>query len=172
MRAHAVILMAVITCCGNARASDNLSPPTGWHKPTPDELGREPLRDKQPTRYVEARADFDGDGTDDDAALFMADDGMSEGVFVKLSSVATSQWTHIETVRHPRASGPLMGIAVAKPAAFTTACGKGHWKCNEGEPVVVDLKHPAIDFFRFESASSIIYWDSAAREFKRISTSD
>jgi hypothetical protein len=173
MRTDALILMAAIACCSvHAQASDALSPPKGWHAPTPDDLRGEPLRNEHPTRYVEAKADFDGDGREDHAALFMADDGMSEGVFVKLSSVSGGTWTPVETVVHTRRSGAVMGIAVAKAASYKTTCGKGYEPCKKGEPAAIELKQPGIDFFKFESASSIIYWEASSRTFKRIWISD
>jgi len=173
MRAGIPVLMTAIVCLGGAAlASEALQPPAGWREPTTAELGREPLRSNQPTKYVEARMDLDGDGREDHAALFIADDGKSEGLFAKLSSTNATRWTLVETVGHAQASGPVMAISIAKPGVIQTACGKGYWTCKSGEPASVDLKYAGIEFFKFESAGSIIYWEAGSRTFKRIRTSD
>jgi hypothetical protein len=150
-----------------------LSPPAGWHGPTPDELNGEPLRNNLPTKYVEAKADFDGDRKEDHAALFTADDGKSEAVFVKLSSRKPEEWVIAASMAHARPSmGVGMGISVAPPGARKTACGNGYWQCKTGEPAEVNLKYPGIDFFRFESAGSIVYWDRATKQFRQVWISD
>ncbi len=51
------------------RATDSTRRLAGM-APTPDELRGEPLRKNLPSQYVEAKADFDGDGKEDHAALF------------------------------------------------------------------------------------------------------
>ena len=172
MRASIPVLMAAIVCGGGPARAMEVSPPTGWREPTAAELSREPLRGNLPTKYVEAKADFDGDGKEDQAAIFIAGDGKGEGLFVRLSSVNASKWTQVETVVHPPATGPVMGITIAKPGVFQTTCGKGYSKCRSDEPASVELKYAGIDFFKFESASSIVYWDAGARTFKRVWTSD
>src|SRR6478609_3848347 len=146
--------MAAVVCLGTPARALEVSSPTGWREPTAAELSREPLRGKLPTKYVEAKADFDGDSKEDHAAIFIADDGKSEGLFVRLSSVNASKWTQVETVGYPSATGPVMGITIAKPGVFRTTCGKGYSKCRSDEPASVELKHAGIDFFKFESASS------------------
>jgi hypothetical protein len=152
---------------------NRLNPPIGWHGPTTDELNAEPLRKNSPTQYVEAKADFDGDGKEDHAALFTADDGKSEAVFVKLTSRNAGEWVAAASVEHPKPSmGVGMGISVAKPRTIKTACGKGYWNCKTGEPSELNLKTSGIIFFRFESADSILYWDKATKQFKQIWTSD
>jgi hypothetical protein len=146
--------------------------PKGWRAPTQAELGAETLRKNSPTKYVEAKADFDGDGSEDHAALFMADDGRNEGLFVRLSSRRASGWVLVETIGHTLTGTLLMGVGTVKPGRIETACGKGYGSCAPDAPKAITLKNPAIELFRFESASSIVYWDDKAREFKRIWTSD
>jgi hypothetical protein len=152
---------------------DRPDPPHGWHRPTPDELSGEPLRKNHPTQYIEAEADFDGDGKEDHAALFTADDGKSEAVFVKLSSHKPQEWMIAASMVHSRPSMNVgMGISVEAPGVKKTACGKGYWNCKTGEPSELNLKQPAISFFRFESSGSIVYWDKTKRQFLQVWTSD
>ncbi len=42
-----------------------------------------------------------------------------------------------------------MGVDVAKPGEYKTACGKGYFACAEGEPAILRLNRPAIDYFKF-----------------------
>lgn len=65
-----------------------------------------------------------------------------------------------------------MGVDVANPDIYKTACGKGYWKCEKNEPEVINLKLPAINFFQTESANSFFYWDRKKKAFKRIWISD
>jgi hypothetical protein len=65
-----------------------------------------------------------------------------------------------------------MGISVEAPGVKKTACGKGYWNCKTGEPSELNLKQPAISFFRFESSGSIVYWDKTKRQFLQVWTSD
>lgn len=144
-----------------------------WRRPTREELDAEAMRSSSPARYAEAEADFDGDGVNDLAALFVSINGLSEGLFVRLSSRGADGWQQAAgVVRIVQAAGPVMGISVAKPGKYATACGKGYWTCGEGEPAEVQLEQPGIEFFRFESASSLVYWDKSGASFKRIWTSD
>jgi hypothetical protein len=52
------------------------------------------------------------------------------------------------------------------------ACGNGYWDCKDNEPPILTLKYPAIDFFKYESANSVFYWDTQLKAFKRIWMSD
>jgi len=65
-----------------------------------------------------------------------------------------------------------MGVDIVKPGHYKTACGKGYFECEKGEPEVLKLKQPAIDYFRFESANSFFFWDCNTNSFKRIWISD
>ena len=35
-----------------------------------------------------------------------------------------------------------MGIDIVKPGKYKTACGKGYYECEKGEPEVLKLKRP------------------------------
>lgn len=175
---RAVLLASGLAGCIQIHAAESgarhrLGPPAGWHGPTSDELKSEPLREKMPTQYVEAKADFDGDGKEDHAALFTADDGRSEAVFVKLSSRKTNEWLMAASMAHAQPyMGVRMGILVAEPGTVKTACGKGYWKCKAGEPAELRLQQPGIDFFKFESAGSVLTWNKASGQFQQTWLSD
>jgi hypothetical protein len=66
----------------------------------------------------------------------------------------------------------VMGVRIAKLGKYKTAFGKGYWDCKEGEPEALNVKLPAIDYFKEGSANSFFIWDNKTRQFKRIWMSD
>lgn len=56
----------------------------------------------------------------------------------------------------------------ARPGVHRTTCGTGHWNCGVSEPAEVNLKRPGIEYFRHESASSLVYREEAARKLRRV----
>lgn len=66
----------------------------------------------------------------------------------------------------------VMGIEVAQPGDYKTACGKGFWECSPTEPQRLKLHTSGILYFRFASAASIWYWDKKSDEFRQVWISD
>jgi hypothetical protein len=143
--------------------------PEGWRIPLEDEFpdNQYMYRLKDPDRYLAASADFNGDGIVDTARFVLNDSTKEMGLLVFISKENT-----FETVFLDKRESIGMGLSVVKPGKYKTACGKGYWKCKEGEPELVELKHPAINYFQFEGASSFFIWDESAKSFKRVWISD
>ena len=145
---------------------------SGWRVPTKAELSDvSGLRKDSPTLYSIAKADFDGDGKEDEASLLINDKENKMGLFVKLTSRKESGSLLLEAM-DSKTIIEVMGIDVVKPGKYKTACGKGYWDCKNGEPELLELKYPVIDFFRFESANSYFIWDKKKKKFNRIWMSD
>ena len=145
---------------------------SAWRSPTQSELaGSISWRKEDPNLHVVARADFDGDGKEDVARLLINDKENKLGLFVTLSSEKRAAPLLLEAVDNRQAI-EVMGIKVAKPGTYKTACGKGYWICETGEPPVLKLKNPAIDLFSFEKANSYIVWEKKTRRFKTVHMSD
>ncbi len=145
---------------------------SGWRAPTQSELVENlGWRKEDPNLYITAEADFDGDGKDDEARLLINDKENKMGLFVTLSSRKREGPLLLETIDGKRTI-KVMGIEVAKPGTYKTACGKGYWACKKDESSELRLTTPAIDFFTFESASSYFIWDTKTKKFKRIWMSD
>jgi hypothetical protein len=143
-----------------------------WRAPTQSELSDKlGWRKGNPNLYVTAKADFDGDGQEDVARLLINDKKNKTGLLVTLSSQKKAEPLLLEAIDDKRII-EVMGIDVAKPGTYKTACGKGYWTCKKGEPSELKLTNPAIDFFRFESANSYFVWDTKTKKFKRIWMSD
>jgi hypothetical protein len=80
------------------------------------------------------------------------------------------QWLPIQRDEVSRMQS--FAVAMLPPGRYPTACGKGQWACEADEPAFLDLRWPSFEFFRFESASSIFWWDSRSRVFVRTWVSD
>jgi hypothetical protein len=145
---------------------------SGWRPPAQSELGDDlGWRKDHPNQFLVVNADFDGDGKEDIASLLVNDKENKMGLFVKLST--SPERKEIKLVEFDDRSWiEAMGISVVKPGNYRTACGKGYFECKKGEPEILTLKNPAIDFFKFDSANSYFFWDAKAKSFQRIWISD
>lgn len=144
---------------------------SGWRAPTKAELADETGWRKEDTAlYLTAKADFDGDGKQDEVSLLINDEKNKMGLFVELGSQPGNK------IRLDEIDGmswiEVMGVRIAKPGKYKTACGKGYWDCKEGEPEALNLKLPAIDYFNYGSANSFFIWDKKTRQFERMWMSD
>jgi hypothetical protein len=144
---------------------------SGWRVPAKADLADESgWRNVDKSLYLTVSADFDGDGKKDKASLLINDKKNKMGLFVELSSQPGKKIRLDET--DDKSWIQAMGITIAKPGKYKTACGKGYWACEKGEPASLNLKLPAIDYFKEESASSFFIWDKKTKQFKRIWISD
>jgi hypothetical protein len=143
-----------------------------WRVLVPKELGPDSSwREEHPGQYLMVTADFDGDGKNDVACLLINDKENKMGLFVTLSSRMEIGPFLLEAI-DDKNTIEVMGIAIAKPGTYKTACGKGYWACEKGEPAQLRLRRPAIDFFRFGSANSYFMWCKDKKKFDRIWMSD
>jgi hypothetical protein len=144
---------------------------SGWRAPTTSELSDDfAWRKENANLYLKAKADFDGDGKEDEASLLINDKENKMGLFVTLFSQGKKSIL-LETIKDKK-NIIGMGIKSAKSGKYKTACGKGYWDCKKGEPAELNLRMPAMDLFQYESANSFFVWDSKIKKFKRIWMSD
>ena len=166
MRSILVLFLAL-----SVQVAFAVEPPAGWRTPAAKELAENPLRNESPTKNAEVVGDFNNDGTLDHAYIFKSTKFSGEGLVVSLSSPKGFIWKVIKEINwgkeHPNVD-LVMGIDLAKPGDYKTACAKGYWECGPNEPEVLTLKTQSIWHFRFESAASIWYWDMKSSEFKQI----
>jgi hypothetical protein len=131
----------------------------------------EAFKKETPTPF-HARADYNGDGRDDDAWILLGTDGPGWGLFVFLSTPSGSPT--VLTLDRNKGDVPAqtMGVGVTPKGSYPTACGKGYWACEKGEPETLHLTLPAINYFKFESADSVFWWNSESKQFIRTWKSD
>src|SRR5277367_258050 len=162
-RAKRGICICLTVLSGIALAQDL---PSGWRRPISGETPGE-WRQKSRARFLVVYGDFDGDGKPDTAELLVNPTSSKFALFVRLSS--THKWEPVSESADVKALDRC-GIDLAKPGEYKTACGKGYSDnaCAHGEPDVLKLSTPAIDFFYTESSDSIFYWDASTRAFREI----
>jgi len=163
------ILEAVIVLALYEMGAAGTAPPAGWRNPTKAEAGQA-WRSGSSHRYLAIRADFDGDGRTDEAKLLVTTAGPGAALVVLLGG--SGQGPIILERFDDALWLDVMGIDLVKPGQYRTACGKGYWKCETGEPEVLVLDRPAIDLFKEGSANSYFFFDPATRRFRRVWISD
>ncbi len=148
-------------------AQDN----SGWRPPTKADLGDDiAWREKDPSLYLTAVGDFDGDGKQDSVSLLVNDKQDKMGLFIQLGS-RPGKKIELTSFKYNSRVG-LMGVRIAQPGKYRTACGKGYWACQKGEPEELNLELPAINFFKEESRNSFFVWNKKTRKFQRIWITD
>ena len=168
-------ILIYLLLASTAYAEIKITLPEGWRFPTEKELSYASRKDSS-TKYAKVIADFNGDGINDEAFLLKSTKFSGEGLFVRLSKKQGGfRWVELDVIdwgkQYPNVD-LTMGVDIAKPGEYKTACGKGYFECKEGEPEVLKLRRAAIDYFRFESANSFFVWDDKTAKFKRIWISD
>jgi hypothetical protein len=143
-----------------------------WRAPTDGDLGKHSeWRKDDPHHYLLVKADFDGDGKEDIARLVINDKENKMGLLVTLSASDNPEPLLLETINDKRWI-EVIGITIAKPGTYGTACGKGYYDCGKGEPEHIRLDRPGIDFFKYESANMYFLWNIGKKKFDRIYMSD
>jgi len=146
--------------------------PAGWKPATKSDYSAENLsfRKNQVPNHIEA--DFNGDGIKDQAWILINTSNKTFGVFVFLGT-GNGSYKMLMLDEHKRETKKLfMGISLLEPGQHKTACGKGYWECKEDESEILKIKNPGINYFAFENANSVYYWNSCKNEFTRIWMSD
>jgi hypothetical protein len=153
--------------CGH----DGVGLPDGWRVPTADEVD-EAWRRGDPSRFLLADGDLDGDGHPDQARLLLRTDGGGFGVYAFLCRGDGVAVPHLVLHNRELVLFPTVGIKPVEPGLYRTACGKGFIDCYEGEPREVRLTHNAIDYFKAQSVASLFYWSETAGAFKWVAIAD
>ena len=155
--------------------------PDGWRKATPKELKSFlNLRDGSKSKYTEAHADFNGDGKIDSAYLLKSTKFSGQGLLVKLSTGSSYKWIEVDVINWDQLYPDedfgnvslSMAIEVLSPKDVKKYIKESTWELGSDELKPEDYKNPAIDYFKFMSAGSIIYWSQSENKFKRYWYSD
>jgi hypothetical protein len=128
------------------------------------------FRSEVPEPY-HVEGDFDGNGTPDNIWLLFKKDGAGWGLLALMNGTAKeAQVLKLFGPESPRAQS--FGLQLVPPGKYATACGKGYWECSKSESAEVELKNWAFSFYKFESASTLYYWDGAVGAFVEVAESD
>ena len=145
--------------------------PLGWRVPTASELSDD-WRRSDVERYSSVIGDFNGDGLPDKAMLLISEKDGGLGLFAFLATRSGRFQSYKLDVINEGSWIEVMGIALVSPGEFKTACGKGYFRCKNGEPPKLNLRRDAVDYFKSGSANSYFVWDSRAGKFRRYWMSD
>ena len=144
--------LAILTFALALSSQATITAPTGYRLPTEaDYTGDwQAYRAKLP-RPFSAQADFNGDGLQDEAWLLPAASSSGWGLFAFLGS-ADGQRRVVLLDSNAKEPVQRMGVSLAAPGQHRTLCANSGYRnlCKPGDPAVLTLKWPAIDFFAFE----------------------
>jgi hypothetical protein len=166
MKKYVASILCLVFASG-ANAGAEL--PEGWSITTKDQYEKELITWLGGSIPNKVEGDFNGDGVKDNAWILVNEGKDKVGMFVSISM--DMQRSEIIQLYEGSFKGRVgYGISLVPPGKHVTACGKGYWKCREGQKPAVELDNPGIEFFKFESASSVFFWNGS--EFERVPLTD
>jgi hypothetical protein len=168
-RVAIVLLLSVIATPVFGKSSI----PEGWRIPGEADytLDWKEFRSTNPTPF-HVSADFNGDNVSDDAYILLSTHSKAWGLFVILNT-HNGKSAIIKLDENDGQTPPQsMGLSIAKPGDYVTACGKGYFDCDPGDPESLHLGLPALEYSLFESAKSFFWWDKQSKNFHRTWISD
>jgi hypothetical protein len=66
----------------------------------------------------------------------------------------------------------VIGVKLAKAGIYQTVCSKDYLDCYPKSNLPIKIDFNSIELFKYESTSSIFYWDKKDDKFERIWISD
>ena len=153
--------------------------PNGWRTPTKAEAQSDEIRKQSPNGYSEAKADFNGDGIDDQALILKSTTFSGEALWVCLSDKSNGfKWILPSEVNW----GPeypsvdlAMAIDVEKPGLVRYACYDEDKECEFGDRdqrPTLTLSNSSLVYFKPESAASLYFWSAERNRFIKLRLSD
>lgn len=127
-------LLISIGLVGALAAQGSEDAPSGYRFPSEADYSGDwkESRATVPMPFV-VRADFDDDGTLDEAWLLPMSSGTGWGLFAALGAAkGPRRFVRLEEDRKTEVQG--FGITLVKPGQYKTACGKGYWLASVTNP--------------------------------------
>lgn len=151
--------------------------PYGYRLPTKADITGDWKRFNAPNHL---EADFNGDGIKDEAYILPKEGSkLGYGVFVSINKAnggiqTGRKFQMFKLTSRDDMQPQSFAIELENPSneIWETACGKGYWECEIGEPAEFQIKNPSIMFCYIESACTMYMWDSDKLSFKEIQFSD
>jgi len=149
-----------------------VTPPEGWQFPKDSKFNNKWIHSNH-MKYLLAVGDFNGDNINDTAVILESIDENEFGIFVYLNGTKeiydiynSKTDTILNSFRNEarkykqviNSYKATYGIESIKIGKYTTACGKGFYDCEKGEPEEIILKHNAISFFQFDAGGTRYYY--------------
>lgn len=148
MRARIFISILVLA---SAAAWAQQDMPSGWHKPTAQELGA------RGDKGLTVQADLDGDGKPDTAYILTDDRGRAVGVLAFMGS--TSRWAKGDSASVSEL--PKWSIVELPAGEYKTACDRGtdEYQCSTGIGDSIKLEHPGVELTVKDGPTVAFFWD-------------
>ena len=151
--------------------------PYGYRLPTKSDITGDWKQFNAPNHL---EADFNGDGIKDEAYILPKEGSkLGYGVFVSINKAnggiqTGRKFQMFKLTSRDDMQPQSFAIELENPSneIWETACGKGYWECEIGEPAEFQIKNPSIMFCYIESACTMYMWDSDKLSFKEIQFSD
>ena len=157
----------------NKQPSFTFEVPYGYRLPTKADVFGDWEQFNAPNHLV---ADFNGDGMQDEAYILPKKGSkLGYAVFVSIDKTNSSiqngrEFQMFKLTSRDDMKPQSFAIELAEPSnkIWATACGKGYWECEIGEPAEVKIANPSIMFCYIESSCTMYMWDSDKKFFKEI----
>lgn len=120
------------------------------------------------------KADFDGNGLIDLAALIVSreDNGWGLRVFMQTSAGSWENFPLIDVDKRKIDHISRYGLLAVPPGNYKTWCYHFPTNCTSDEPKEVSIQYQSFEFVVLESTRVLYYWDPKNNNFTEISTSD
>ena len=159
------------------QASSEFEVPDGYRLPTKTDNFDDWKTFNAPNHL---KADFNSDGIEDEAYILPRKGSkLGYGVFVSLNKANAGiqsgrKFQIFKLTARDDMQPQSFAIELAEPSneIWETACGKGYWECELGEPAEVKITNPSIMFCYIESSCTMFLWDTGKLSFKEIQFSD
>lgn len=140
-----------------------------WKKIASDQLQHEWRKDNK-ERYIRIEGAFTKQGKTDYAEIEKSCDGNRAALFAYISS-ENGKHEKIYLAEIPRNQLDAFGVRLVEVGNYQGACSKEYAGCVNGF-AELKLVNDAVELFKEESASSILFWDETLHKFHRLWTSD
>lgn len=169
--------VTIVDTIDDAQSSLGFKIPNGYRLPTDADVTGDWKQFDAPNHL---KADFNYDGIEDEAYILPKQGSKNGyGVFVSINKdvadrITGRKFQMFKLTGRDDMPPQSFAIELAEPSdeIWKSACGKGYWKCEIGEPSAFKINHPSIMFCYIESACTIYLWDSNQSSFKEIHFSD
>lgn len=152
-----IIVMFLFAGCSSV--SSDL-PIDKWRKPLDSDItGDWKIYAKEVEKPYYAEGDFDGDGKTDEAWILFSKSDENWGLFVFLGNKKVIKLDSGDA----KTKAQMMGIETISPSQFREDCKVR----NDNICSTNRIKNTSIDYFMYESASSIFYWNPSVNKFER-----
>ena len=152
----------------------SLNIPEGWRAPNKYDIkGDWEIYQKDDYKPYHFINDFDQNGLLDEAWILIKNDNTSCGVWILLKTSDSQIDYLIEEVKITSISPQSLAIDETKTGTFQTACGKGYYDCEPGNPSQIVITSPQLWYSPFESGPGYLaMWDRGEMIFKTYHITD